>query len=351
MKIAVGLSGGVDSSVAAALLKEQGHELHGIFMQNWTQQGEKCSIEADWEDAQSVARILSIPIQKVDFSQIYWDRVFEHFLHELEQGRTPSPDILCNQHVKFGAFLNWALAEGFDAIATGHYASLSKKHELQKACDSHKDQTYFLWSVAPTQWKYVLFPLGDLKKPDVRLLAHKLHLPTATKKDSTGVCFIGPKNFKQFLKRYLCFQPGPIMSDHGQCLGQHEGLFGVTLGQRSGLNIGGIKNALEAPWYVIKKDLSTHTVTVSQNADHPLLLRKTLEAHNCVWQRDQPPFSEETVFARIRHGQTLEPCILKAANNIHNISVTFTNEQRAITPGQAIVFYNHTHCLGGGWID
>jgi tRNA-specific 2-thiouridylase len=348
MKIAIGLSGGVDSSLAASLLKEQGHELHGVFMKNWSEKNEQCTITQDWQDAQSVAERLNIPIELIDFSQEYWDNVFEVFLNNLEKGLTPSPDILCNQHVKFGAFLKWALAKGFDGIATGHYASISSDHQLQKARDEHKDQTYFLWSVNPSLWRYVRFPLGSLLKSEVREQAAQRGLHTATKKDSTGICFIGPKNFKDFLKRYLLSEKGPICLENGQIIGHHTGLFSYTLGQRSGMNIGGVKNALEAPFFVIRKDLQSNTLIVSQDQHHPLLLKKELFAEQCVWQRANDRIAEH-IFARIRHGQMLQKCSIHFLEN-KTVHIQFEEAQRAITPGQAIVFYDGNFCLGGGWI-
>ncbi len=351
MKVAVGLSGGVDSSVTAYLLQCQGYDVHGIFMRNWQGDSEQCQAEQDLRDAQSVAKKLQIPFDVVDFSETYWDKVFQHFLSELESGKTPSPDILCNQHVKFGVFFEHMANLGFDKMATGHYAKILDGCALGRADDRKKDQTYFLWSVPKERWAQVLFPLGSLLKTQVRTIAQEQGFATAEKKDSTGICFIGPDKFRTFIQQYLAPKKGPIISDCGQILGEHQGLFSYTLGQRSGLCIGGVQGTQEGPWYVVAKDHNSNTLIISQNTTHPLLYTNRLSAKQCYWQCEKNEFFDSEIEAKIRHGESTHlGRIEKNHFDANKISVTFHNPVRAITPGQCVVFYDNNRCLGGGWI-
>ncbi|MBM4222930.1 MAG: tRNA 2-thiouridine(34) synthase MnmA [Gammaproteobacteria bacterium] len=347
--IAVGLSGGVDSSVTAALLKEQGYDVHAFFMKNWNEESEQCTIRQDWKDAQKVAELLDIPISLVDFSERYWNDVFERFLKTLETGGTPSPDILCNQYIKFDAFWHYCQNLGFSKMATGHYAAINECNMLCQPCDRHKDQTYFLWSVNPQIWSHVLFPLASYTKQEVRRMAAERGLITAEKHDSTGICFIGPDRFRSFIKQYLVSQPGQILSLDGKPLGMHQGLFQYTLGQRSGLGIGGQKNAQGLPWYVVLKDLQSNTLYIDQDANHPLLLRSTIRITDTVWQNTQPQEGDR-ILVRIRHGQTLQSAVFESVTD-STAKIVFEQKQRAVTPGQCAVCYDPSgKCLGGGWI-
>jgi tRNA-specific 2-thiouridylase len=352
-KIFIGLSGGVDSSVAAALLQQQmraehSFELEAVFMQNWRGQEESCTIKDDYADAQKIAVQLGIKLHFVDFSERYWQDVFEYFLSEIEAGRTPNPDILCNQHVKFDAFLEWAKAHGGTGIATGHYAQISNGC-LTQAVDRSKDQSYFLWAVAPEKLQQCLFPVGSWHKTAVRSWALDNNLMTHSKKDSVGICFVGPKNFQYFLKQYLCTQPGLILTEDSVIIGQHQGAIFYTLGQRSGLHIGGQKGLSQLPWYVIAKDIVSNTITVAQDENHPLLLSHELTASKVVWH-GAIPSKPTPVLARFRHLQPLQEAVLEVLSE-SQIKVHFKQAQRSINAGQAVVVYDGLSCLVGGWID
>lgn len=357
-RVVVGVSGGVDSSVAALLLLEQGFEVHGVFMKNWedTYEVGYCSDNEDWEDANEVCQTLGIPLHSANFSTSYWERVFETFLKEYRQGRTPNPDILCNREIKFKAFLDYALNHlGADYIATGHYARLVTIHDniqLLKGKDTAKDQSYFLYTLNKTQLRRSLFPVGDLLKHQVRSLAAANNLITHDKKDSTGICFIGERRFREFLSRYLPAQPGKMLSDTGRYMGDHMGLMFYTLGQRQGLGIGGQAKNSGEPWYVVDKDCANNILVVAQGNDNPLLYHRRLQASDLHWiQREQPttPFH---CWAKSRYRQPDQDCVIDTLDaTTSTCQVTFAQPQRALTPGQSIVFYSHEVCLGGGVID
>lgn len=362
-KVIVGMSGGVDSAVATLLLKEQGYDVIAVFMKNWEEEengadSSICSATQDFNDARLVCDQLQIPLQVVNFSREYWDRVFQYMLDEYAQGRTPNPDIVCNQEIKFKEFLNYAKTLDADFIATGHYARhLTCKngtqviHKLYKALDHTKDQSYFLYTLGQTQLAFTLFPLGELTKVAVRTIAKKNLLPNCEKKDSTGICFIGERKFKSFLSEYLLAKPGKIVvADSGEELGKHDGLMFYTLGQRQGLGIGGKKNATEAPWYVVKKNIAKNELIVAQNAEHPLLMSDSLSCQKVHWIAERAPLLPLHCAAKIRYRQTEQKCaVIAAVDGIYN--VTFAIPQRAITPGQAVVFYAADgECLGGGTI-
>jgi tRNA-specific 2-thiouridylase len=355
-KVIVGMSGGVDSSIAAWLLREQGYQVEGLFMKNWEEDDRDgyCAAANDLADAQAVCHQLHIPLQSVNFSKEYWDRVFAHFLNEYHQGRTPNPDVLCNKEIKFDAFLNYALTLGADYIATGHYARV-QVHQgmgaLFKAKDREKDQTYFLHAVAPAALARTLFPIGDYKKSQIRAFAKQLGLITQAKKDSTGICFIGEKRFKTFLKEFLLAKPGDIKSSFGEPLGKHDGLMFYTLGQRQGLGIGGRPSGVSGPWYVVDKDSKTNTLIVAQGSDHPMLYAQGLICGPIHWLADYSNQLPLACYAKTRYRQLEQACIVSppASNNQH--CVMFSNLQRAITPGQYIVFYEKNQCLGGATIE
>lgn len=354
-KVIVGMSGGVDSSVAAYLLVQQGYQVEGLFMKNWEGDDHNgyCAAREDLADADSICKQLNIPLHAVNFSQEYWQHVFEHFLEEYEHGRTPNPDVLCNKEIKFKAFLNYALEQGADYIATGHYAKIQCKNgifELHKAKDRNKDQTYFLNAIPPEALKKVLFPVGTLMKPTIRDIAKEQSFITHDKKDSTGICFIGEKRFKTFLNEYMLAKPGPIKNSLGETLGQHDGLMFYTLGQRQGLGIGGRRDADGGPWYVADKDLATNTLIVVQGQQHPLLYASGLICKNIHWLTEAPPTLPFTCYAKTRYRQHDQACIVSPADN-NSHCVMFSNPQRAVTPGQYIVFYQHTQCLGGAVIE
>ncbi len=354
--IVVGLSGGVDSSVAALLLQRQGYRVEGLFMKNWEEDdtAEYCSAAEDLRDAQAVADRLGIPLHTVNFAGEYWDQVFAHFLSEYRAGRTPNPDVLCNREIKFRAFLDHARERlGAESIATGHYAGVTSDgtvHHLMRAADEEKDQTYFLYLLDQSQLKHARFPLGSLEKSRVRELAREAGFPNHRKKDSTGICFIGERKFRDFLQRYLPAMPGEIVAPDGEVIGDHQGLMYYTLGQRQGLGIGGRQDADEAPWYVVAKDLERNRLIAAQGHDHPLLLSAALEAGQLHWIAGAPPALPLTCQSRIRHRQPLQSCrVLPAGNG--RCRVAFEHPQRAVTPGQAIVFYQGRECLGGGTIE
>ena len=359
-RVVVGMSGGVDSSVAAWLLKQQGYEVIGLFMKNWEDDDddEYCSTRQDWLDAASVADVLDVDIEAVNFASEYKDRVFAEFLREYQAGRTPNPDVLCNAEIKFKAFLDHAIKLGADLIATGHYARVrqnttSGQFELLKAIDSSKDQSYFLHRLNQSQLANTLFPLGEIHKTQVREIAEQLHLPNAQKKDSTGICFIGERPFREFLNRYLSFQPGPIKTPDEKIIGEHVGLSFYTLGQRKGIGIGGVKehtreNGSHDAWYVARKDVVANTLYVVQGHDHPWLLSSALIADQISWVAGSAP-SQANVSAKTRYRQSDMTCEFATMNSDH-FQLAFTQPQWAVTPGQSAVLYDGDVCLGGGII-
>lgn len=354
-KVIVGMSGGVDSSVAAWLLREQGYDVEGLFMKNWEQDDKDgyCAAAVDLKDAQTVCDQLNIPLHTVNFADEYWDRVFTHFLHEYAEARTPNPDVLCNKEIKFNAFLNHALTLGADYIATGHYARVDVKNNiglLYKAKDRSKDQTYFLHAVEPTALAKTLFPVGDYLKTQIRDFARDLNLSTHAKKDSTGICFIGEKRFKTFLNEFMLAKPGPIKSCNGEILGQHDGLMFYTYGQRQGLGIGGTKQGDDAPWYVVEKDVATNTLLVAQGSHHPMLYAQGLMCGPIHWLDDRSHSLPLTCNAKTRYRQEDQACVVSPLTGKQHV-VLFSSPQRAVTPGQYIVFYDKNQCLGGATIE
>ncbi len=361
-RVVVGLSGGVDSAVSAWLLKQQGHEVIGIFMKNWEDDddSEYCSSRQDWLDAASVADVIGIDIEHVNFAAEYKDRVFAEFLREYEAGRTPNPDILCNAEIKFKAFLDHAMRLGAEKIATGHYARVRDNpatglHELLKGLDPLKDQSYFLHRLNQAQLSKTLFPVGELPKTEVRRIAAEIGLPNARKKDSTGICFIGERPFREFLNRYIQKAPGAIRNDQGREIGQHVGLSFYTLGQRQGLGIGGVKDqgaakgsGEHAPWFVARKDVPGNTLWVVQGHDHPWLLSPELTAQDASWVAGLPP-SAGRYAAKTRYRQTDAPCLLEPHGET-GFALAFPQAQWAVTPGQSAVLYDGDVCLGGGVI-
>ena len=366
-RVVVGMSGGVDSSVTAWLLKQQGYDVLGLFMKNWEDDDdtEYCSARQDWLDAASVADRIGVDIEAVNFAAEYKDRVFADFLREYSAGRTPNPDVLCNAEIKFKAFLDHAMKLGADHIATGHYARVRQvnaphgqqggpQFQLLKALDHTKDQSYFLHRLNQAQLSKTLFPLGEITKKDVREMAQEIGLHNAAKKDSTGICFIGERPFREFLNRYLPSQPGPILTDSGKEVGRHHGLSFYTLGQRKGLGIGGVKGMQHADgsgptWYVARKDLSRNILYVVDGHDHPWLLAEGLIAGQVSWVSGQAP-EPGSLAAKTRYRQVDAPCEL-AAEGPDAFKLTFSGSQWAVTPGQSAVIYDGDVCLGGGIIE
>ena len=354
VKVIVGMSGGVDSSVSAHLLIEQGYQVEGLFMKNWDEDDgtEYCTAMDDLADAQAVCDKLKIKLHTANFAAEYWDNVFEHFLAEYKAGRTPNPDILCNREIKFKAFLDYAKVLGADYIATGHYVrrqDLGDKTLLLRGVDANKDQSYFLHAVGGNEIAQTLFPIGEFEKPRVREIAEEQGLATARKKDSTGICFIGERRFKDFLKQYIPAQPGQIETSDGEVIGKHEGLMYYTLGQRQGIGIGGTRNHGEAPWYVVAKDLERNVLVVGQGKDHPLLFSESLTSNQIFWVNSEPTHYPYKCTAKVRYRQGDQSCTITKQDNTY--TVTFDEPQRAVTPGQSVVFYNEDECLGGGVIE
>jgi len=353
-RIALGLSGGVDSAVAALLLKQAGHHVTAVFMKNWDDDDDAgyCPAEQDLRDARDICERLDIELQTISFSAEYWNRVFSHFLEEYRAGRTPNPDILCNQEIKFHAFLDYALTHGAGAIATGHYARIDNDGttHLLRAVDRSKDQTYFLHTLNQTQLSHSLFPIGHLEKQEVRDLAARAGLRNHDKKDSTGICFIGERKFRDFLARYLPPRPGEIRTLDNEVIGEHQGLMFHTIGQRQGLGIGGRKVSSGEPWYVAAKDPEHNVLRVVQGVNHPALFHRRLHTGHLHWIAGSPPPLPLACTARIRYRQPDQPCLLSPAPDDGGI-VEFREAQRAVTPGQSVVFYNGEVCLGGGVIE
>lgn len=353
-RVIVGLSGGVDSSVTALLLKEQGYEVAGAFMKNWEEEDSQgiCPASIDFADAQAVCEKLQIELHSINFAQEYWEQVFSHFLDEYRAGRTPNPDILCNKEIKFKVFLRYVKQLGADYLATGHYAQTRCSEgqvQLLKGKDPQKDQSYFLHSLSQEQLSQSLFPVGALEKTQVRELAKKAGLPTHAKKDSVGICFIGERKFKAFLNEYLPAKPGKIETLEGSVLGEHEGLMFYTLGQRQGIKIGGLKGAQEAPWYVIRKDLQRNSLIVAQGNEHAELFTQELGAEQVHWINGEPQTYPLKAMAKTRYRQADQACEIEKVDE-KRYRVRFEARQRAVTPGQSVVFYAGEHCLGGGVI-
>lgn len=355
--IIVGMSGGVDSSVTALALLEKGYSVTGLFMKNWEEDDgtEFCTAMQDLADAQQVCDTLGIELKTVNFAAEYWDEVFEVFLSEFKAGRTPNPDILCNKHVKFRAFLNYAIDDlGAEFIATGHYARVGEENgafQLLKGLDPDKEQSYFLYAMGQKALSRTLFPIGHLHKPQIRAMAEKAGFANSRKKDSTGICFIGERKFKEFLQRYLPSQPGEMRTPEGQYIGKHHGLMYYTLGQRQGLGIGGVKNAPDEPWFVLEKDLENNVLIVGQGHDHPLMLHNTLEAGQLDWCGSQSLTATLRCAAKTRYRQPDQACVVEPLEDGSRIKVSFDKPQRAITPGQSVVLYAGEVCLGGGIIE
>ncbi|MFY0402227.1 tRNA 2-thiouridine(34) synthase MnmA [Pantoea dispersa] len=355
-KVIVGMSGGVDSSVSAWLLQQQGYQVEGLFMKNWEEDDgeEYCTAADDLADAQAVCDKLGIKLHRINFAAEYWDNVFEHFLEEYKAGRTPNPDILCNKEIKFKAFLEFAADDlGADYIATGHYvrrADVDGKSQLLRGLDGNKDQSYFLYTLSHQQIAQSLFPVGELEKPEVRRIAEQLDLITAKKKDSTGICFIGERKFRDFLGRYLPAQPGVIETVDGEIVGEHQGLMYHTLGQRKGLGIGGRKESNDDPWYVVDKDVARNTLIVAQGGDHPRLMSVGLIAQQLHWVDRQPVTTALRCTVKTRYRQSDIPCEI-IPHGDDRIEVRFDEPVAAVTPGQSAVFYLGDVCLGGGIIE
>ena len=349
------MSGGVDSSVSALLLKQQGYQVEGLFMKNWEEDDgtEYCTAKEDLADAQAVCDRLGIKLHTANFAAEYWDNVFEHFLAEYKAGRTPNPDILCNREIKFKAFLDYARMLGADRIATGHYVrrgeSADGKATLEKGLDRNKDQSYFLHQVGHEQLAMTLFPVGEIEKPAVRALAEEHGLITHDKKDSTGICFIGERRFSDFLQQYLPAQPGKIETPEGEVIGEHMGLMYYTIGQRQGLRIGGLKHYPEAPWFAAEKDLDRNVLVAVQGSDHPLLFTQQAAVSDLFWISGKAPGLDQPLHCKHRYRQSDQSCMLRTDDKGYIIE--FDQPQRAVTPGQSAVIYQGDICLGGGVIE
>ena len=356
IKVIVGMSGGVDSSVSAYLLMQQGYQVEGLFMKNWEEDDtdEYCAAADDLKDAQAVCEKLGIPLHTVNFASEYWDNVFEYFLEEYKAGRTPNPDIMCNKEIKFKAFLQFAAeALNADFIATGHYvrrALRDDKYVMLRGDDNNKDQSYFLYTLSHEHLAQTLFPVGEIEKPEVRRIAEEQNLITHDKKDSTGICFIGERKFKDFLQKFLPAQPGKIEDTDGQVVGDHEGLMYHTLGQRKGLLIGGMKEGSGEPWYVVDKDLERNVLVVGQGKDHPRLYANGLMANQLHWVDRVGPKTTLRCTVKTRYRQTDVACTLLVGDDGY-ARVLFDQPEKAVTPGQSAVFYSDDVCLGGGIID
>ncbi len=352
-RVVIGMSGGVDSSVAALLLKQQGYDVIGIFMKNWDEADEfgYCTASEDYEDVIKVCNQIGIPYYTVNFEKQYWDKVFTYFLEEYKRGRTPNPDVMCNKEIKFKAFLDHAMTLGADYLATGHYAQVDCEggaYRLLRGADSNKDQTYFLNALNQFQLSKAMFPIGHLPKPKVREIAQEYNLATAKKKDSTGICFIGERNFKEFLSHYLPAQPGEIQTLDGEVKGRHDGLMYYTLGQRKGLGVGG--SGTGEPWFVAGKDLQKNVLYIVQGEKHPALFSEGLLATDVNWIKGQSPTSPLKCAAKFRYRQQDNGVTVLMTSDT-TCKVVFDEPQSAITPGQAVVFYDGDVCLGGGIID
>jgi len=347
-RIVVGMSGGVDSSVAALLLKEQGYDVVGVFMKNWEEQDDNgtCTAEADWRDVRDVCDRIGIPYYSVNFAKEYWDRVFSYFLKEYEAGRTPNPDVLCNREIKFKAFLDFAMTLGASKMATGHFVRTDGEGRLLKGTDPNKDQSYFLYMVHAEQLKKAVFPVGGMTKAEVRAIAEKNGLTVSAKKDSTGVCFIGERNFKKFLSEYLPAQPGEMVTPEGETVGRHDGLMYYTLGQRRGLGIGGRGDGRS--WFVIGKDLERNRLIVAQGEDHPLLYSTESVAEDVTWVGEAPMGEGETIRCTCRYRYRQPDQEVEATLRDGKLYLRAMVPQRAVTPGQSAVLYVGDICLGGG---
>lgn len=357
IRVVVGMSGGVDSSATALKLKREGYDVVGIFMKNWddTDENGVCTATEDYKDVQAVANQIGIPYYSVNFEKEYWNKVFEYFLDEYKKGRTPNPDVICNKEIKFKAFLDYAMDLGADYVATGHYARVERDDDgmvhMLRGVDSNKDQTYFLNQLSQDQLQRVMFPLGEMEKPDVRQLAEEAGLKTADKKDSTGICFIGERDFKEFLMNYLPAQPGEMQTLDGDVVNTHDGLMYYTIGQRQGLGIGGSKEYGNEPWFVIGKDLERNVLLVGQGFHHEHLYATHLEASDFSFTVKAPAEAEFRCTAKFRYRTDDVPVTIKMNDDRTEAIVEFDEPQRAITPGQAIVLYDGEECLGGGTID
>ncbi|HEY8328314.1 MAG TPA: tRNA 2-thiouridine(34) synthase MnmA [Rhodanobacter sp.] len=353
MKVMLGISGGVDSSVAALLLQQAGHEVEGLFMQNWEEDDRSgpCTTDADRKDAVAVCGRLGIPFHARNFAAEYWDGVFEHFLAEYRAGRTPNPDVLCNREIKFKTFLDEAHALGADKIATGHYARVDCKdgrYRLLRAMDEAKDQSYFLHALGQQQLADTLFPLGGIEKPRVREMARAAALPTHAKKDSTGICFIGERDFRGFLSQYIPARPGKMRTPDGELIGEHQGVMYYTLGQRNGLGIGGRHGASGEAWYVVGKDVAANVLYVAQGGENRWLYSQRLQSETPTWVDGAAPAVQFRCTARTRYRQADQACVVSVTDS--GLEVRFDEPQRAVTPGQSVVLYDGEVCLGGAVI-